>query len=75
MVVRERAMRGRTTTECPYTITAASYVLGTLDEREHAEFAKHSRGCARCRREIRELLPVVRLLGLAKAQQDAAREQ
>lgn len=51
---------------CPFTITAASYLLGALDEWEREEFSRHARMCRLCRREIDELEPVVRLLQAVK---------
>ncbi|GAA3858214.1 hypothetical protein [Amycolatopsis tucumanensis] len=60
---------------CPFTTTAASYLLGILDPHEHAEFGRHARMCTPCRREIDELAPVVRLLKAIKSDHAAANGQ
>lgn len=45
------------TDACPHAVSAGSYLLGMLTTEETAEFRRHSARCARCRREVVELMP------------------
>ncbi|SFB62597.1 hypothetical protein SAMN05216266_13119 [Amycolatopsis marina] len=51
---------------CPQTVSAGSYLIGTLDPLDHLRFIQHVEDCTSCKREITELLPVMRLLQRAK---------
>jgi hypothetical protein len=51
---------------CPQTVSAGSYLAGALAPIDHARFGQHAEVCARCKREITELLPIVRQLQRAK---------
>jgi hypothetical protein len=51
---------------CPQTISAGSYLAGALAPLDHARFGQHAEACAHCKREITELLPIVRQLQRAK---------
>lgn len=50
----------------PRTVSAGSYLVGTLDPLDHSRFVQHVQNCTSCKREITELLPVMRLLQRAK---------
>lgn len=52
---------------CALFETAASYVLGALDEPEYEAFRQHLSECEHCRCEIAEFSSVVALLGEARA--------
>ncbi len=42
-----------------------AYLLGALDDGEHADFEAHLAGCAACRQEVDQLLPAARALPIS----------
>lgn len=49
--------------KCRITRKLASYQVGALNQREHADVARHVQGCATCRAELAALERTARLLG------------
>jgi Anti-sigma-K factor rskA len=60
--------------DCEWTLDAASYVLGALDESAMGAFTEHLSACASCREEVAELQPAADALALAAPRASAPRE-
>jgi anti-sigma-K factor RskA len=57
--------------DCPQLPDAAAYVLGALEDDEAVRFREHLSSCAQCRAEVAELQPIVDVLPLKIAREDA----
>lgn len=52
--------------DCSQLTTVGSYLVDTLDPAEREAFVQHLHHCQRCRTEVEELRPVVRMLDVLR---------